>query len=87
MKKKTRPKRRPRRLTKAQLERLRKQQAKALPKRIETLFMVALARKPTARELEALDKAYQEGNYKDPVAGLQDLFWAILNSNEFIINH
>jgi len=83
--KETRPRRRPR--TRAALERLRKQQAKAIPKRIETLFLVALARKPTEKELQALNTAYQEGGYTDPVAGLQDLFWAILNSNEFIINH
>ena len=38
-------------------------------------------------ELDALNTAYQEGKYTDPVTGLQDVFWAILNSNEFIINH
>jgi Protein of unknown function (DUF1549)/Protein of unknown function (DUF1553) len=59
----------------------------AIVKRIETLYLVALARKPSQTELEALNTAYQEAKYTDPVAGLQDVFWAILNSNEFIINH
>lgn len=82
---KRRPRRKPR--TRAALKRLQAQQAKAIPKRIETLYLVALARKPSEKELEALNDAYQKGEYKDPIAGLQDLFWAILNSNEFIINH
>jgi hypothetical protein len=25
--------------------------------------------------------------YDNPESGLEDLFWAILNSNEFILNH
>ncbi|MFQ5730742.1 MAG: DUF1549 and DUF1553 domain-containing protein [Planctomycetaceae bacterium] len=87
LKKRKPARRRPRRLTRAQLESLRKKQLKSVPQRIETLFLVALARQPSTAELEALDKAYQEGKYTDPVAGLQDLFWAILNSNEFITNH
>ena len=72
--------------TRAQLKRNAAKDAKAVPKRIETLFMVALARKPSSAEIEALNAAYREGKYESAVDGLQDVFWAILNSNEFIVN-
>jgi hypothetical protein len=56
--------------------------------RITTLFLVALARKPSEDELNGLNEAFQAGGPEnDPVEGLQDIFWAVLNSNEFIINH
>ncbi len=60
---------------------------KAIPRKIETLFLVALQRKPTETEMSALDRVFREGGGKDPIAGLQDVFWAVLNSNEFITNH
>ncbi|MDA1013159.1 MAG: DUF1549 and DUF1553 domain-containing protein [Planctomycetota bacterium] len=59
----------------------------AVVKRIETLFLVSLARKPTESELEAFNAVFQESGTGDPIQGLQDVFWALLNSNEFIINH
>jgi hypothetical protein len=37
--------------------------------------------------LQRVNRVYQEGGISDTIAGMQDLFWAILNSNEFIINH
>ena len=55
--------------------------------KIETLFLVALSRQPTPAELDAFNDVYNRGNYKDPVVGLQDIFWSLLNSNEFVINH
>lgn len=54
--------------------------------KVEALYLAALARKPTKKELtaaEALVKA-REGIL---TGALQDVWWAILNSNEFIINH
>jgi hypothetical protein len=57
------------------------------PAKIETLFLVALSRKPTPTELDAFNEVYTKGNYRDPVVGLQDIFWSLLNSNEFVINH
>ncbi len=60
---------------------------KTVAGKIEVLFLAALARKPTANEMKALDQAYQKAGGRDPVAGLQDVFWAILNANEFILNH
>lgn len=62
-------------------------QRSAIPKKIETLFLVALSRKPSDEELQALNTVFHKSGYADPIQGLQDVFWAVLNSNEFIINH
>ena len=61
--------------------------AKGIPGKIEVLYLTALARKPTSSELSAFDKSFQNGTDRDPIHGLQDVFWALLNSNEFIFNH
>jgi hypothetical protein len=48
--------------------------------------MSALARMPEREELALSNKllAVREG---DVSAALQDIWWALLNSNEFILNH
>lgn len=61
--------------------------SKGIPGRIEILYLTALARKPTSAELTAFDKAFHNSNDRDPIHGMQDVFWALLNSNEFIFNH
>ena len=60
---------------------------KTIPQKIEVLYLTALARKPSSTELSALDKTFQNSANRDPILGLQDVFWALLNSNEFIMNH
>ncbi|MDP7275424.1 MAG: DUF1549 and DUF1553 domain-containing protein [Planctomycetaceae bacterium] len=65
----------------------KKNRYRAIPRKIQTLFLVALQRQPTPEEMTALDRVFQEGGGRDPIAGLQDVFWAVLNSNEFITNH
>jgi hypothetical protein len=59
-----------------------------MPRRIETLFLVVLSRKPTAAELKRF-VAYIEhgGSSGDPRKALADLFWVLLNSAEFRLNH
>ena len=54
--------------------------------RINALYMAALARKPTGSELKVASAmvAARKGNVAD---ALQDVWWAVLNSNEFILNH
>ena len=54
--------------------------------KIEYLYQAALSRDPTGREVQIANQllAAREGN---TTAALQDVFWALLNSNEFIINH
>jgi len=57
-------------------------------RRIETLYLVALARKPrpeeAARLVKYVDQGGTSGNSKQALA---DVFWALLNSGEFILNH
>jgi hypothetical protein len=65
----------------------KKNAGKNIAKKIESLFLVALARKPTETELNAFNEVYKNAGYKNAMVGLQDVFWAVLNSNEFIINH
>ncbi len=50
------------------------------------LFQAGLARQPTTQEMQTAGKLYvaREG---DMLATLQDMWWAVLNSNEFIFNH
>jgi hypothetical protein len=54
--------------------------------KIDALYLAALARKPSAKEVAKANElmAARSG---DAVGALQDIWWAVLNSNEFIINH
>jgi hypothetical protein len=53
---------------------------------IETLYLAALARKPSAKEL-AVASGVVAARGGDVPGALQDVWWAVLNSNEFILNH
>ncbi|HZN33892.1 MAG TPA: DUF1549 domain-containing protein [Pirellulaceae bacterium] len=55
------------------------------PQVIESLYIRALARKPTPEEAERLLTVV--GQSANPQQGLEDVFWAVLNSREFIFNH
>ena len=55
------------------------------PQAIETLYFRALSRKPTPEELDRLLPVVQSS--PTPQQGLEDVFWAILNSREFLFNH
>jgi len=52
---------------------------------ITQLYLAALSRPPSARELAVARRLIASDRYPDQVA--EDLFWALLNSNEFILNH
>ena len=54
--------------------------------KIDTLYLAALSRKPSAKEVAAANELLG-ARQGDVVGALQDIWWAILNSNEFIINH
>jgi hypothetical protein len=54
--------------------------------KIDALYIAALARKPTPKEV-AVANAIMVARQGDAAAALQDVWWAVLNSNEFIINH
>jgi len=54
--------------------------------KIQDLYLTALSRKPTRAEAAKMQKALAA--YRNQkLAGYQDLFWALLNSNEFVLNH
>jgi hypothetical protein len=53
--------------------------------KVEALYLAALSRRPRAEELERLVKFVDRGANKD--RALADVFWALLNSSEFILNH
>ncbi|HWG46638.1 MAG TPA: DUF1549 and DUF1553 domain-containing protein [Gemmataceae bacterium] len=56
--------------------------------RIETLYLATLSRKPRAEELEHFRRYIEKGGAaKDPKTALADVFWALLNSTEFFLNH
>ncbi len=52
---------------------------------IETIFVRSLTRKPTQDEMTKLTAVVGEAD--SPQAGLEDVFWAVLNSREFLFNH
>lgn len=54
-------------------------------KKIQKLFIATLGRKASRKELSAANKLIRKSQNK--LASYQDLFWALLNSNEFIFNH
>jgi hypothetical protein len=49
------------------------------------LYMRCLGRKPT--ETESMKISAKLAKVEDKKAALEDLFWALLNTNEFIFNH
>jgi hypothetical protein len=62
-------------------------QNKASPQeKVQYLFLAGLGRKPKPEEL-SIATQLMEARKRDVGAMLQDLWWAILNSNEFIFNH
>ncbi len=54
--------------------------------KIEYLFQAAVSRSPNNAELDIANKLLV-ARKGDAAAALQDMFWAVLNSNEFIMQH
>jgi hypothetical protein len=55
-----------------------------LARRIEELYLVTLSRKPRPGEARRL---LEYAAARDSRQALRDVFWALLNSTEFILNH
>ena len=56
--------------------------------RIQALYLAALTRKPTQAELDRLQKYVESGGpVQNEKQALADVFWALLNSSEFLFNH
>ncbi|MAV34500.1 MAG: hypothetical protein CMJ59_03495 [Planctomycetaceae bacterium] len=63
-------------------------------KKIDYLFQAGLGRQPSQEEVDRANRLLvlrvqdEKGDInKGTIAAMQDVWWAILNSNEFIINH
>ena len=56
------------------------------PEKIRYLYLAAFARRPTKPEI-ALSNELLAARDGDVGAALQDIWWALLNSNEFILIH
>jgi hypothetical protein len=54
--------------------------------KIQKLFQTALGRMPTRSELTKLQSVVK-GSPQQRAMAFQDIFWALLNSNEFILVH
>jgi hypothetical protein len=62
-------------------------ESKAAPPEITTeLYLLALSRLPTPRELEIAEAAFTAGTATRQTAA-EDILWALLNSPEFVFNH
>ena len=56
-------------------------------RKIHRLYLAALTRRPTRGEIKKTRQLFQSYPPGARVAAFQDLFWALLNSNEFILIH
>ena len=54
-------------------------------KRIKELYIISLSREPRSEEMERMLKYVEAAG--DQRKALSDIFWALLNSAEFILNH
>jgi hypothetical protein len=52
---------------------------------VEHLYLAAFSRKPTEAELQRVMKLVESSEKQNEA--LEDVFWALLNSKEFIFNH
>lgn len=55
--------------------------------KIESLYLTTLSRKPAKDELTNLVKYVEDGDQSKQKQRLADVFWALLNSVEFKVNH
>jgi hypothetical protein len=56
-----------------------------VPEVVDELYLAAYARKPNEEELQRL-VSYVDAA-EDKRAALEDVYWTILNSKEFVFNH
>ena len=56
-------------------------------KKLQQLYLAAFSRHPTRSEISRARRLFRAYGRTGQVAAFQDLFWALLNSNEFIMVH
>ncbi|MFK7778742.1 MAG: DUF1549 and DUF1553 domain-containing protein, partial [Gimesia sp.] len=54
---------------------------------LETIYMLCLSRKPTAEEQTQLIKILSETPAAEKRQAVEDVFWGVLSSREFLFNH
>jgi hypothetical protein len=70
------------------LKALAESERRTSAQRVEELFLLTLARKPRAEETARFVKYIDAGGARaDKKAALADVFWVLLNSSEFGLNH
>ncbi|HLW65760.1 MAG TPA: DUF1553 domain-containing protein, partial [Gemmataceae bacterium] len=57
------------------------------PRKVEAMYIATLGRKPRAQELEKLVKHIGTGDAAKKEQRMGDVFWTLLNSVEFRVNH
>jgi len=55
--------------------------------RVETLYLAAFSRRPSGKELDRAVRFIGERNANGYAEAVADVFWALLNSSEFVLNH
>jgi len=64
------------------------EQRTSTARKVESLYLVVLSRKPRPEEAERFVKYVEKGGPDgDPKKALADVFWVLLNSPEFVLNH
>jgi hypothetical protein len=64
------------------------EQRTSTARKVESLFLVVLSRKPRADEVgDFVQYVRQGGPVGDSKQALADIFWVLLNSPEFVLNH
>jgi hypothetical protein len=59
----------------------------SLAQRIETLYLATFSRKPASQELHRLERYVRQAKPNREDDRLADIFWILLNSAEFLMNH
>jgi hypothetical protein len=54
---------------------------------VEEIYLGALCRFPTDAEKEKMAKAFELAEEKERRQVLEDIYWAVLSSREFLFNH
>ena len=54
---------------------------------IESLYVRCLSRKPTASERKSLGTILEASKTEEHQQVVEDIFWSLLNSQEFLFNH
>ncbi|MCS5610401.1 MAG: DUF1549 and DUF1553 domain-containing protein [Candidatus Poribacteria bacterium] len=55
--------------------------------RVERIYLMVLSRKPTTKEVTHFERYVKRSLYNDKKLAYEDLYWVLLNSAEFALNH